>query len=128
MSRLLLLCPTVYFRVLEALEELDLVALLQGDVSLLPISLTPCRFASAPQLAHIVAGPDGYHGHLEQLLDREPNLVLARLVPDPKYHLIRLFRCHRALFGHQRRQNDLIIRHRAMPPLRPSPFRSAALR
>src|SRR5271166_5696292 len=103
---------------LEPFEKLNFVALFEGDVCLFPTALAPRRLPTAAQLAHVVAGTDRYHRDLEQFLDGAANLVLARLAANSKHHLIGLFGRHRALLGYQRRQNDLIVRHRAMPPLR----------
>src|SRR5260370_30859506 len=76
---------------LEAFEEFYFVAFLQGYVGLLPVHLAALHRAAATLFAHEVRGADLEDRDLEELLDRDSNRILARLLSHPQQHLAPLF-------------------------------------
>jgi hypothetical protein len=92
------------------LEERDVVFVVQLDDCLLPaLGVSEVSLVSSG-LAVPLLSPHGYNPHVKQLLDRLPDLLLARLMMHLEgvgIEVIVLGLLH-ALFGHDRSQDDLV--------------------
>src|SRR5687767_14710529 len=102
-----------YRDLLDLLEDVDALARKQGHHRLLPGSFLPVDPATAtPNRARAarafdIHGVDGLDPHVEELLDRFPNLDLVRDRRDLERVLIPLHEVG-VLLGDQRPDNDLV--------------------
>src|SRR5262245_1865363 len=105
---------------ISALEDLDRVALFELHDRLLPRwSETLAPRVAAPLGAHHEC-PDVRHRHVEQFLDRQPDLRLRRLGVHPEGVFLARLVGRRRLLGHHGADDQLVqVRHRSTPCSRP---------
>src|SRR5215467_3901048 len=110
---------------ISALEHLDRVALFELHDRLLPRWPEPLAARVAAPLGAHHQRPDVRHRHIEQLLDRRPDLGLRRLGVDPEGVFLARLVGRRRLLGDHRPDDQLVqVRHRSpLGSRRPPPRR-----
>src|SRR5437899_1469205 len=105
---------------ISALEHRDRVSLFEGDDRLLPGRPPPDVASVGAALGAHDHRAHGGHAHLEQRLDRRPDLRLGRVRMHPKrVFLARPVGRRRFLGDHRRDDRVVQLRHRT-PPRRPA--------
>src|SRR3972149_4827769 len=99
----------------HSLEELDRLALGQLHDRLLPGGLPPGEAAAAPRLARHPHRPYVPALHLEDLLDRLPDLVFVGARIDREGHEVLLLATDVALLGDQRLPDHVVGVHGCSP-------------
>src|SRR5580698_10102508 len=88
-----------------------LLALLQRHVRLFPIRTVAGESSPAPQLAHLVGGPNAVHFHLEQLLHRRLHHHLIGFRRHLETQRALVFFLGDAFLGHHRSFNTFVDGH-----------------
>src|SRR5262249_24740010 len=101
---------------LGSLEEVDAAALGERDVGLLPVRAPAHVPADPTDLAELAEGADLRHLHLEERLDRLPDLDLVGAWVHPEDDLVTQLVHQRALLGDHRAEDDVGGVH-ASPPV-----------
>src|SRR5665213_850235 len=103
---------------LEDVDRVDRFALTERHDRLFPMRLATGRLPHALRLAALVRRPHAGHVHLEQLLNRVPDVGLRRIRVNLERVLAALLIRRRTFLGDEGANDGVVeCRHRLLPPL-----------